>query len=762
MSSDLHRFREHWRADLIAGFSVALVALPLSLGIAMGAGVPPISGVLSAIIGGLLTTFLRGSHVAINGPGNSLIVILATTLAAFGGDAQAFPHVLGVVVVSGALQVLLGCVHAGKLAQATPTAVIQGLLSAIGLIIVGKQLHVVLGEQADARAPLEVFGELPATLAEINPFVALIGVLSVLVLVIHPRIDNALVRNVPAPLWVVLLSVPMVFVFNHLQPHARALLGDSHAIGPELLVSIPDNLRASLVRPDFSRIGELRFWTSVMLVTVVTSIENVVSVKAVDKLDPERRESKLDRDLSAMGLSTLAAGLLGALPVLTVVARSSVNVNQGARTSWSNFYHGAFVLLFVAVLSPVIQELPLSALAGILVYTGYRLCAPKVVRAVFDKGPDHLLVFVITVLSTLAWGLLWGVLIGMLAELTTQLVLLRLPLRQSLPKMWAARFDTSADTQEDVALLRVDGIANFPNVGRMRAAINGAPPGRDLVVDFSRALLVDTTLLECCHEHAQRLSRETPPRRFEQTGLEAHDTLCAHPEALRLLNRPLRAFRLTPRQRQLSELAERRGWPFSARRIWEPHDFDRFHFFRAHPLEYRDTTIDGRFSHNGGELEFRLCDLTFDEGRLLPRVYHTTALLLRPQAVLPRFMLEGQGGLRRVVRPRLSRAIDLGRPGNREGRYTLYGSDPAAVRALLEGALIALIESRERPYHLESNGRDLLVFRGLRPASVNEIEQMLEFGDQLASLLLQREAARRASASSAPPARPKRQAGGRA
>jgi MFS superfamily sulfate permease-like transporter len=308
--TDLAGLRAHWRADLIAGVSVSLVALPLALGIATAAGAPPISGLVSAIVAGLLCTFLRGSHVAINGPGNGLIVIVGTALVAFGGPGS-FPHVLGAVVVAGALQVLFGLLRLGKMADLVPPAVVQGLLSSIGLIIIGKQAHVIFGHAPRGGGPIDALLTLPDSVLALNPFVAIIGVLSVAMLVLHPKIPWKFVRFVPAPLWVVFLAVPTTVFFNFLQPHTMQVLGRSYHVGPELLVAIPADLLGSLVTPDFSRWNTADFWLVVLTFTLVNTIENLVSVKAVDKLDAHRRRSSLDRDLVAVGLSSIVSAALG-------------------------------------------------------------------------------------------------------------------------------------------------------------------------------------------------------------------------------------------------------------------------------------------------------------------------------------------------------------------------------------------------------------------------------------------------------------------
>lgn len=735
--TNLTGLREHWRNDGIAGFSVALVALPLALGIATAAGAPPISGLVSAIVAGVLATFLRGSKVAINGPGNSLIVIIAAAFAAFGGGPEVFPHVLGAVVVSGALQVLLGLLKAGKLGDIIPTAVIQGMLAAIGLIIVGKQAHVIFGGTAGGGGPIDVFRQLPETMSHLHPAATVIGILSVVILVAHPRMKAKVIHFVPAPLWVVFFSVPIAYGFEHFEPEITRTFGRPFHLGPEGFVQIPDDLLGSLVHPDFSRIGEPGFWTVVLTLTLVTSIENIVSVKAVDKLDSYRRQSNLDRDLVGMGLATIASGFLGGLPVLTVIARSSVNVNHGAKTGWSNFFASVMLLVSVVFLSPLIQEIALAALAGILVYTGYKLAAPHVVEDTLRKGPDHFLVFAITLTATLVWGLLVGIAVGLASELVSHLLILGLPPREALRRLRETSIETIHE-EGGPYLLRVRGIASFLNIPRMRRSFEAVPAGDKIIIDFGPAMLADNTLLEYCHEHGRRYEREHGASQFEIVGLEVHRAIADHPDALHAQERRRHAMRLTPRQKKIAESVAERGWSFDARRDWDPDHLDDFHFFRVHPIEYRDTVVHGAYDLDEGEaeVELTLSDVTFDEGVLVGEIYRTTTLVLRLPFEIPELILEKEELLDRAFELAGFEDIDFKHFTGFSKRFVIKGPNEAAIREFMTPARLAFFEQHEDVYHLESTGTELVVFKSfMRLATATEIELMLAFGEQLVAML---------------------------
>ncbi len=732
--TNLRGLRDHWRNDLIAGFSVALVALPLALGIATAAGAPPISGLVSVVVAGLLATFLRGSHVAINGPGNSLIVIIASAYAAFGGG-EVFPHVLGAVIVAGAAQMLLGVLRLGKLGDLIPPAVIQGLLAAIGLIIIGKQAHVLFGREPVGDGAIEVLQRVPESVLHAHPAAMTLGLLSLFILIVHPRIKAKVVHFIPAPLWVVAVAIPLGMLFESYASEIGAAIGTTIEMSRELFVSIPDDLLGSLARPSFAKIGEPGFWLVVMTLSLVTSIENVVSVKAVDKLDSYRRRSNMNRDLVAMGLATIASGFLGGLPVLTVIARSSVNTNHGGKTGWSNFFQGAILLALVLLIPAAIKEIALAALAGILVYTGYKLTSPLVVSDAVRKGPDHFIVFGITLVATLVWGLLWGLAVGLAAELLGHLLILGLQPRDALRRLRATSIEPLEDPDGGI-VLRVRGIANFLNVLRVRRALDELPEDGKVIMDFGPAMLVDNTVLEQVHEFARRYSRSSEASEFEVIGLEAHRAISDHPDALHAQERKLHALRLTPRQRRLAAKAESEGWDFDARRDWDPGHLDDFHFFQFHPIEFSDTFVHGALAAGEGEVDFTLCDVTFDEGVIVGEVYHTTTLMLHLPFEVPEFVLEKEDILDRAFALAGFQDIDFKHFTKFSRRFVLKGPDEAAIRELMTPEMLEFFEG-EAVYHIECTGRDLIVFETfMRRATVTEIEGMARFTERLLERLL--------------------------
>jgi MFS superfamily sulfate permease-like transporter len=376
-------FKTNWKSDLISGFTVSLIALPLCLGISLASGVPPIAGIFTAIVGGIFASRVAGSHVTISGPAAGLI---ATTLAAvetLGGDDHAvgYPFALAAILIAGLLVVVMGLFKVGKLGDFFPSAAVHGMLAAIGIIIMVKQTYVALGVPAPKGEFLEVLAHLPIAFAALNPEILVIACISLATLIFYPMIDNKWIRLIPAPMWVLMATIPLSFAFDLFHEHHYHFAGNDYEIGHKFLVNLPSNLGDAIVFPDFGKATSGVFWVAVMSFALISGLESLLSAKAVDTLDPWKRKSNLNRDLFAMGAGSSIAAAIGGLPMISEIVRSSANISNGGRTQWANFFHGVFLLIFLLLLKPVIMMIPLSALAAMLIFTGFRLASPQGVQA---------------------------------------------------------------------------------------------------------------------------------------------------------------------------------------------------------------------------------------------------------------------------------------------------------------------------------------------------------------------------------------------
>ncbi len=289
---------ENWRSDLISGFLVFLIALPLCLGIAMASGFPPMAGIISAVIGGVVVSRLSGSYVTINGPAAGLIVVILSAVQALGqGDATAgYHYTLAAIVVASVLQILMGLFKAGKLNAYFPASVVHGMLAAIGIIIMAKQIHVMLGVKPQAKEILETIAEVPHSFVELNPEVAFIGLVGLAILIVWSFLKNRYLKMIPAPLIVVGVGMALERYFDLDHEHVYMFLHDNpmlphheYTVGPKFLVAIPENVMESFYFPDFGKIATTEFWGAVISICLVGSLESLLSATAVDKLDPYKR-----------------------------------------------------------------------------------------------------------------------------------------------------------------------------------------------------------------------------------------------------------------------------------------------------------------------------------------------------------------------------------------------------------------------------------------------------------------------------------------
>lgn len=512
-------------ADFKAGFLVFLIALPLSLGIAMASGFPPIAGVLTAIIGGTIVTFLGSSRLTIKGPAAGLIVIAIGAVQELGhGDPMVgYRRALAVGVVAACVQIALALLRAASIGVAMSPSVVHGMLAAIGVIIISKQAHTLVGVAPEAKEPLELLAEIPQSIGHANPEVLLLGVLSLVILFGWPFIRQQWAKAVPAPVVVLAVAVPLSLWFDLDHSHAYQFLSHQFHIGPEFLVHLPGSLRAAVTSPDFSVVFSAASIKYVVMFALVGTIESTLSVLAVDLMDPEKRPSNLNRDLLALSLGNLGSALIGGLPMISEIVRSKANVDAGAKSHWANFFHGAFLLGFVALAPGLLREIPLSALAAMLVYTGAKLASPREFLHVKHIGVDQLALFVTTLAVTLATDLLVGVASGLVLKL-----LLHRIRGVTFGQLFRTQVDRTAGGTE--VRLTLHGAAAFTSLLSVRRALANLDPACErVVIDVSDVVIVDHTFLSRVTE----LSNEWSHAELEIIGIDELTPMSSHPYSTR-------------------------------------------------------------------------------------------------------------------------------------------------------------------------------------------------------------------------------------
>lgn len=508
------------KKDALSGFLVFLIALPLCLGISMASGYPPIAGVLTAIVGGVLVSFLGSARLTIKGPAAGLIVIALGAVTELGGGdpAQGYRKALAVGVVAGVIQIGLAFARAGIIGDLMPPSVVHGMLAAIGVIIISKQAHTVMGVTPEGKEPLELIAEIPGSLAKLNPELVVIGAIALVVLFGMPMLKSRSLRRVPAPLVVLLLAVPMGMAFDLGHEHVYSFASHAYTVGPRFLVRLPGHLIDAVTTPDFSAITSAVSIKYIMMFVLVGSIESLLSVSAVDALDPAKRSSNHNRDLLAMGIGNTIAAAIGGLPMISEIVRSKANIDNGATSPLANFFHGLCLLLFVAFLPGLLQQIPLAALAAMLIYTGFRLASPSELARAYRIGPEQLLLFVTTLLVTLATDLLVGVGAGLVLKAAIHI-------KNGAPVRALVRSRIREEREGDTLIIHVEDAAVFCNyLGLKRRLAAVGDDVRRVEIDFSQAWVVDHTVLERLH----LLSDEWDGRVLELTGLEGHERASSH------------------------------------------------------------------------------------------------------------------------------------------------------------------------------------------------------------------------------------------
>lgn len=480
--------------DLIAGGVVFLVALPLCLGIALASGGKEhlFSGLVAGIIGGIIVGAISKSHTSVSGPAAGLTAIVASQI-----DTLGFEGFLLAVAIGGLLQIVLGLLKAGVLSAWFPSSVIKGLLAAIGVILILKQIPHLVGHDTDYEGSTtfwqpdkeNTFSELLTLIAgEIHIGSVVIGLTSIALLVIWNK--SRLLKNlgIPAPLVVVVAGVVLNLALRQ--------FGGHWAIGKSHLVDVPiansaSEFMAFLKFPDFSQLSNPAIYIGAVTIAIVASLETLLSLEAVDKLDPQRRDSQPSRELIAQGCGNVVAGLIGGLPVTSVIVRSSVNVSSGAKTKLSAVFHGLLLLISVAFLPAYLNLIPLSALAAILIMTGLKLASPKLFKQMWRDGRNQFIPFAATVVSIVFTDLLSGILIGLAVSI---LFILHSNLRRPMRRV------VKTHLNQQVTHVELANQVSFMNRAAFDKLLTEAASGSHLTIDARDTDYIDPDVLGMIRE----------------------------------------------------------------------------------------------------------------------------------------------------------------------------------------------------------------------------------------------------------------------
>ncbi len=477
-----------------AGLVVFLVALPLCLGIALGSGAPLFGGIVSGIVGGIVVGLLSGSQVSVSGPAAGLAVICFAAIQKLGS----YEGFLVTVVLAGLFQLAFSVMRLGVIADYVPNSVIKGMLAGIGLLIVLKQIPHALGRDNDFMGDFKfleaggntMLSDIASAVASATAGPTIIFVVSLLLMLAWDKAGKRLrlFQLVPGPLAVVAMGIALNEMFASLAPSL-------HVADVRHLVNlpVPESVTAffhQFALPDFSVITNRVVWTTALTIAVVGSLETLLSLEAADRLDPYKRISSSDRELRAQGVANIVTGLIGGIPVTSVVVRTAANVEAGGRTRLSAIIHGLLLLLSVILLPGVLRLTPLASLATILIMVGYKLTKPALYSAVFRQGWDQFLPFIVTTVAVVFLDLLTGVVVGIAFGV---FFVIRTNHHDAITVV----------SRDSNYLFRFTKDASFVNKNEFRRKLRQLPEGSKLLIDGTRALFIDHDIREILDDFRQ-------------------------------------------------------------------------------------------------------------------------------------------------------------------------------------------------------------------------------------------------------------------
>lgn len=709
--------KQNWRSDALSGFMVFLLALPLSLGIAKASEFPPAMGVLTAMIGGLVVSLFAGSRLTIKGPAAGLITICAGAVTELGGGTEGWRLALGVIVVASFLQIAFGYLKFGALSDFFPHSVVHGMLAAIGLIIFSKQIHVLLGIDPSTLKGLEtieLFERIPDSLYHEDPRVTLVGLISLIIIFGMPFLKGKYVKKIPIPLVVLLVAVPLTTLmdFRHTEPAFD-------------LVSIGNFWGNIGFNADFSAIGTFVFWKYVVMFLLVGSLESLLTVKAMDSLDPWKRISNPNKDLMAVGGGNILAGLFGGLPMISEVARSSANINFGGRTQWGNFFHGAFLLVAMLLFIPIIEMIPNAALAALLIAVGYRLASPNEFFKTYKIGAEQLTVFVITIIATLATDLLIGVGVGILVKFFFHILN-----GASIKSLFKPHYEVSeTDSVYSVAITEA---AIFSNLIGFKKLFAQFKPGKKVILNFSDAKIVDHSFMEFLHHFEEEYHHQGGQVAVQ--GFDYFQHFSNHPLATRKLSSGSQTkleVKLSPRQIELRKFADTNEFAYFPQKVKTSFKYKEFPIQIGNKIPYEENLL-AQYSDLG---KIEASDITLQEGALQDKK-ETRITIVQVSDFdfpVPDFALEPEGLWSKLFEGVSGKDIDFAAYPVFSKKYYLRGFNENAVTQFFSEPLIHFLENREE-MHIECHKHRMIFYKKRDLLEPEEIKYVAKFAEDFLQL----------------------------
>ncbi|WP_396141937.1 SulP family inorganic anion transporter [Flavobacterium sp.] len=489
------------KSDFASGLVVFLVALPLCLGIALASGAPLFSGIISGIIGGIVVGYLSNSHLSVSGPAAGLTAIVLTSIT----DLGSFNAFLLAVLIAGVIQLVLGFIKAGTISNYFPNNVIEGMLAGIGVIIILKQIPHAFGYDPDFEGDesffqsdgQNTFSELLHVLDHIQLGAVIVALISLLILILWNKIDFLKnIKLVPAALVAVIVSILLNEIFIQ--------SGSSLAISKQHLVNLPvpknfSELKNIIITPDFSALSNSKVWIVAVTIAVVASIETLLCIEAADRMDQLKRYTNTNVELKAQGIGNILSGLLGGLPMTSVVVRTSANNVAGAKSKMSTIIHGLLLLVSVLSIPFILNKIPLSTLAAVLLLVGYKLANPKIIKHFWKKGKYQFVPFIATFAAVVVTDLLKGVALGMIISII-------FVLKGNMKRAYIFRKEEYKDG--DIIHIDLAQEVSFLNKAAIKETLQNIPKQSFVIINASNTVYISHDILAMITEFAKITSKE--------------------------------------------------------------------------------------------------------------------------------------------------------------------------------------------------------------------------------------------------------------
>lgn len=741
--------RQNWRLDLFAGLLVFMLTLPLCLSTAFASNFPVWSGIVSALVAGIVVTFLSGSPLTIKGPSIGFAAVLAYSVQNLGSGyfITGYKYTLVAIILAGAVQILLGLLRAGNWRSIIPDSLVFGLMGGVGVIVVIHQFYFLFGASAVDVSSTTWFPSLPS-LTELldyefyDFFMLIFGI----VVRVYEQVKSIFGNGNVA--FIGLVSLALMFIFSSIKypkvlPSAVVVLMFGlaatfyfglHRVSPEHLIGQTSYSQTLFGSPDFSKFYVWRTIEVTLIILVISTLETVVNVKTIDAVDLYRRRSNLNREVLAVGLGNIISGFLGGLPMIATMDESSKNVNNGAKTRWSNFFQSACLIVFILLIFPVVKYIPKAAVSAIVIYGAYRLNSPQLIKGLKQLGKEQLLIYIATLVATVFLGVLWGAFIGVITTLVSY---------KLLGASFSSLFRIKVTTTQKKRKIRVfiENAALASNYPSLRKHLREVPEGHYLIIDFSKSKVIDYGFMENIYFFAYTYSIQNG--KIELNGLEQHKAVSLHPLATRKLVKKkvidkskkihlVAKGMLDERQLDVQGVAAINNARFKPNITFDGVKLQGFHFALGYEIKYSENT----FAKFFGITRIEFSDIFLSKGIRMSEQSHKMSVLLvyGVETYIPDFTLGREHLLAKLIQSVGYGDIDFDDYPEFSEAYLLKGEKENEIRSLFSNELIDFLE-KNQGFNIESRNNNILIYKDKALMNRVEMEDAIEFTENFLSII---------------------------